>query len=103
MLEMSPAGSNAPIDARRWLKRELDEVFPNAEDLLQEMQLVQTYKDVTFETLNRKEFLPLIQKAFSAVDWEKTYKEFRAAGEATSREDESDGGDGGRRALLHLS
>jgi hypothetical protein len=59
----------------------LDEVFPHAEHLLQEMQLVQTYKDVTFETLNRKGFLPLIQKAFPAVNWEKAYKEFLAAGE----------------------
>jgi hypothetical protein len=75
-------GEPTEDDARRWLNRELDEVFPNAEDLLQEMQLVQTYKDVTFETLNRKEFLPLIQKAFPAVNWEKAYEEFRAAGEA---------------------
>jgi hypothetical protein len=36
---------------------------------------------VTFETLNRKEFLPLIKKAFPAVNWEKAYTEFRAAGE----------------------
>jgi hypothetical protein len=45
------------------------------------MELVQTYKDVTFETLNREDFLPLIQKAFPAVNWEKAYKDFRAAGE----------------------
>jgi hypothetical protein len=68
-------------DARRWLNLQLDTVFPNADDLIQKMELVQTYKDVTFETLNREDFLPLIQKAFPAVNWEKAYKDFRAAGE----------------------
>jgi hypothetical protein len=58
-------------------------VFPKAEDLIKKMELVQTYKDVTFETLNRKDFLPLIQEAFPTVNWEKAYKEFRAAGEKT--------------------
>jgi hypothetical protein len=68
-------------DARRWLNRQLDTVFPNADDLIQKMELVRTYKDVTFETLNRGDFLPLIQKAFPGVNWEKAYMEFRAAGE----------------------
>jgi hypothetical protein len=68
-------------DARRWLNLQLDMIFPNADDLIQEMELVRTYKDVTFETLNREDFLPLIQKAFPAVNWEKAYKDFRAAGE----------------------
>jgi hypothetical protein len=68
-------------DARRWLNLQLDTVFPNADDLIQKMELVRTYKDVTFETLNREDFLPLIQKAFPAVNWEKAYKDFRAAGE----------------------
>jgi hypothetical protein len=45
------------------------------------MQFIQTYKDVTFETLNEQNFLPLIQKAFPRTNWEKAYKEFRAAGE----------------------
>jgi hypothetical protein len=30
---------------------------------------------------NRGDFLPLIQKAFPGVNWEKAYMEFRAAGE----------------------
>ena len=29
-------------DARRWLNRQLDTVFPNADDLIQKMELVQT-------------------------------------------------------------
>ena len=40
------------------------------------------YKDVTFDTLNREDFLGSIQKAYPDEDWEKAYKEFRAAGES---------------------
>jgi hypothetical protein len=49
------------------------------------MELNWTYKDVTFETLNRKDFLPLIKEAFPDADWEKAYSEFRAAGEKSSK------------------
>lgn len=73
----------ADEDGRRWLELQLDDVFPKAENLIQKMELEQTYKDVTFETLNKPDFLSLIQKAFPAVNWEKAYEEFRAAGEKT--------------------
>ena len=72
-------------DAQKWLHRQLDAVFPTAEELIKNMELDETYKDVTFETLNRKDFLPLIQKAFPDVNWERAYKEFRAAGEKGKR------------------
>jgi hypothetical protein len=68
-------------EARVWLDDELDQVFPKAEDLVQKMQLDVHYKDVTFETLNRQDFLDAIQEAFPRVNWEKAYEEFRAAGE----------------------
>lgn len=48
------------------------------------MELEQTYKDVTFETLNKPDFVQSLRKAFPAVDWNKAYDEFQAAGEATS-------------------
>ena len=67
--------------ARTWLDHELDRTFPKAEDLIQKIQLDVHYKDVTFETLNRDDFLDAIQRAFQHVDWDKTYSEFRAAGE----------------------
>ena len=38
-------------------------------------------KDVTFETLNRQDFLDTLQEAFPRVNWEKPHEEFRAAGE----------------------
>ncbi len=74
-------GKPTPDDARKWLKRQLDAVFPTAEQLVNKMELHQTYKDVTFETLNREDFLPLIREAFPDVNWGKAYQEFRAAGE----------------------
>jgi hypothetical protein len=67
--------------ARRWLEARLDRVFPKAEQLIQKMELEQTYKDVTFETLNKPNFLSLVRAAFPAVDWDLAYDEFRAAGE----------------------
>jgi hypothetical protein len=45
------------------------------------MQLDVRYKDVTFETLNREDFLNAITQAFSHIDWDKAYNEFRAASE----------------------
>ena len=68
-------------EARAWLESELDRVFPKAEALVQKMQLDVRYKDVTFETLNQKDFLDAIKRAFPHVDWDKAYNEFRAAGE----------------------
>jgi hypothetical protein len=45
------------------------------------MQLDGRYKDVTFETLNQKDFLEAVKGAFPRIDWDKAYDEFRAAGE----------------------
>jgi hypothetical protein len=68
-------------EARIWLSSELDRVFPKAEALIQKMQLDVRFKDVTFETLNREDFLTATSAVFPHVDWEKAYSEFRAAGE----------------------
>jgi hypothetical protein len=68
-------------EARVWLDGELDRVLPKADALIQKMQLDVRYKDVTFETLNREDFLDAIKEAFQRIDWDKAYKEFRAAGE----------------------
>lgn len=69
-------------DASRWLNSELDKVFPKSESLIQKMKLEEQYKDVTFETLNREDFLKSVRKAFPGVDWDKTYSEFKAAGQS---------------------
>ncbi len=74
-------GEFSEEDALYWLNFQLDRVFPKAETLIQDMKLEESYKDVTFETLNRSDFLSSIQKAYPMNDWEKTFKEFIAAGE----------------------
>ena len=73
-------------DARRWLGSELDHVFPKADDLIQEMKLEERYKDVTFETLNREDFLDSVKDAFPDVDWQKAYSEFKAAGQSEAKD-----------------
>lgn len=69
-------------DVRQWIDGQLDKSFPSAESLIAEMRLEERYKDVTFETLNQPEFLVAVKKAFPLIDWDKTYDEFKAAGEA---------------------
>ena len=66
---------------KKWLNRRLEKVFPAADDLASQMTLDVNFKDVTFETLNRPDFLDSVKKAFPDVDWDKAYDEFRAAGE----------------------
>ncbi len=76
------------VDALRWLGTELDRVFPSAESLIQEMKLDERFKDVTFETLNRDDFLESVKMAFPSVNWDRAYNEFKAAGESISKEDD---------------
>ena len=83
MLGQLPHRSPDEEDAKLWLDAELDHIFPKAKSLIQKMQLDVRYKDVTFETLNRPEFLQSVKEAFPRVDWDKAYGEFLAAGEST--------------------
>jgi len=82
LLGQSLNGEISEAGARRWLHGELDKVFPRSESLIQEMKLDERYKDVTFETLNREDFLDSVKDAFPDVDWDKAYSEFRAAGQS---------------------
>ena len=68
-------------DIRKWIEEELSTVFPDAEGLIQKMILDDRYKDVTFETLNRPDFLDSVKDAFPRINWDKAYNEFKAAGE----------------------
>lgn len=81
LLGQSLSGKATENGARQWLDAELDRVFPSAESLIQVMRLEERFKDVTFETLNHKDFLQSVKEAFPNVDWDKAYEEFRAAGE----------------------
>lgn len=75
-------------EARKLLDQKLNSTFPTAESMTRRMVLEVRYKDVTFETLNDREFMGSIKEAFPDLDWEKTYKEFVAAGESESHETE---------------
>jgi hypothetical protein len=78
-------GEVSEMAAKRWLTGQLDRVFPSAESLIQEMKLEERYKDVTFETLNREDFLDSVKDAFPDVDWAKAYSEFKAAGQSEAK------------------
>lgn len=86
LLGQSINGEISEATANKWLNGQLDRVFPNADDLIQEMKLDERYKDVTFETLNRKDFLESVKDAFPYVDWDKAYSEFKAAGQSESED-----------------
>lgn len=81
VIGQSLSGEITDEHVRKWLKMELQKVFPTAEQLSFKMTLDVHYKDVTFETLNRSDFLVSVKKAFPYTDWDKAYNEFRAAGE----------------------
>lgn len=84
LLGQSISGEITSEGARRWLNTQLDRVFPSAETLIQEMKLDERFKDVTYETLKRDDFLKSVKLAFPDVDWDKAHEEFRAAGESIS-------------------
>ena len=46
------------------------------------MQLDVNNKDVTFETLNCKEFIDAIIEVFPHIDWDKAYSDYLAAVES---------------------
>jgi len=68
-------------DIRDWLNGELSRAFPSAKELIEGMQLDVRFKDVTFETLNRPDFLKSLKSAYPRIDWDKPYNEFQAMGE----------------------
>jgi hypothetical protein len=86
LLGQSLNGEISEESAKRWLNGELDRVFPSAESLIHEMKLDERYKDVTFETLNREDFLESVKEAFPNVDWDKAYSEFKAAGQSETED-----------------
>jgi hypothetical protein len=96
VLGQSLSGEVSDEYLMKWLELELKKVFPTAEQLIGKMTLDVHYKDVTFETLNRDDFLNSIKKAFPYTDWDKAYDEFRAAGE-TKRSTPTDATDATKR------
>ena len=71
--------SVSEADARRWLEKEVDDVFPSAADLVDKMELEVDYKDVTYETLSKADFLDAVKEAFPQINWERAHEEYLAA------------------------
>ena len=71
--------------AREWLDRKVKPEFKKEFDRLksdvEKMHLIVRYKDVTYETLNREDFLRSIQKAYPLINWARAHEEYLAAGE----------------------
>ncbi|MCY1259549.1 hypothetical protein D9M68_89990 [compost metagenome] len=77
-------GKISEEDARHWIDAELNRVFPSATALVQEMKLDERFKEVTFETLNRDDFLEAVKIAYPKLNWDKAHRDFLAAGESDS-------------------
>jgi hypothetical protein len=69
------------VNAKTWLNRELERVFPKVETIVKEMKIETRFKDVTFETLNQEDFLKILKEAYPDVEWNKPYNDFVAAKE----------------------
>jgi hypothetical protein len=66
---------------REWIGKKLDDVFPSADEVVSNMTLDVSFKDVTYETLNDPDFVDRLKAAYPEIDWDKPYSEFRAMGE----------------------
>jgi hypothetical protein len=69
---------------QEWIAHKLAGVFPSAEEVVSDMKLEVSFKDVTFETLNDPDFFERLKKEYPEIDWTKPYEDFRAMGEDRS-------------------
>ena len=74
-------GKPTKVDIHAWLDEQLTKGFPVVDKLINKIQLDVQFKDVTFSTLNQSDFLEQIKAAYPEVNWDKTYDEYKAAGE----------------------
>jgi hypothetical protein len=63
----------------KYIESELDNVIPEADELIKEMTLDCDFKDVTYEMLNDKEFQEALREHYPLVDWPKPFEEYKAA------------------------
>lgn len=69
----------------RYLAYVMDPIFPNPSSLIERMELVCTYKDVTWEMLNDAKFGEAIRRFFPNEQFTKLYKERNTIGERGPR------------------
>ena len=68
-------------EAERWIRFELEKAFPKSHQVLEDIELRWTFKDVTFASLNQPKLKEELKRAFPAVPWDKPFDEFQAAKE----------------------
>lgn len=64
--------------ARIWLDGKLTNIFPTAENLINEMRLELIYKGVTYEILCEKSFQDKVQEQYNLLAWDRLFNEFEA-------------------------
>lgn len=75
-------------DVERFVRATVENTFPTAKSLIGDMALSIHYKDMTFETLNREDFIKKLTEAYPHRDWKRTYQESLAVkAEAPTEED----------------
>lgn len=77
VIELGESPSDDTI--KSWVTEQLNGVFPSADKLIKKMELRYDFKDLTYETLNKEEFINNVKKAFKYEDWDKAYEECIAA------------------------
>jgi hypothetical protein len=76
-------GSNPSEESlHQFVLDQLHTVFPSAESIIKKMEIRYEFKDLTYETLNKKEFLDNVKKAFKYESWDKAHSEYLAASES---------------------
>jgi hypothetical protein len=66
-------------EAGRWLDYQLEVAFPTVHSITNGVKLRVTFKDITYQSLNKEGLRKELRKAFPAVAWDKPFKEFEAA------------------------
>ena len=70
-----------------WAKknRTLLKEFDKAKKQALNIELIEIYKDITYETLIEENFFINVKEAYPLIDWERPYKEFNAIKEKSSK------------------
>lgn len=78
-LRLGVVGEPTNEQVMRWVDAKLEKALPKPHQMIGEMQILLTFKSVTYETLIDSDFQSAVRKAFPLIDFDKPFKEFSAA------------------------
>lgn len=78
-LEAQVSGPITSDVVKRYVDMELGQVFPAAQNLVNEMRLELVVKGVTYDVLTNPEFQERVRRAFPLENFDKPFREFEAA------------------------